>query len=167
MPHALLLATLRCFSTNILIIAGFRFALIGFKFCQPLLINRAISLLLEAESQNKTNTGRTLIGATSLIYIGISITTGVFRHNVYRLITMVRGNLVDIIYDKTLLIDASVAKQSAALTLMSTDVERVANGFEVFDALWASPFEVAIAMFLLYREIGLAFLVPVIISTGN
>lgn len=165
--HALLLTIFKCFSANILIISGFRFALIGFKFCQPLLINNAISLLLEPDSQSKTSTGRALIGATSLIYIGIALMTGLFRHNVYRLTTMVRGSLVYMIYEKTLVLDASIAKDSAALTLMSTDVERVANGFEVFDALWASSIEVAIAMFLLYREIGLAFLVPVLISIGN
>lgn len=165
--HALLLAVLRNFWVNILFIAGFRFALIAFKFCQPLLINRAISLLLEPDSQSKTNSGRALIGATSLTYIGIALTTGMFRHNVYRLITMVRGSLIGMIYDKTLVLDALKAGDSAALTLMSTDVERVANGFEVFDALWAAPVEVVIAMVLLYREIGLAFLVPVGITISN
>ena len=166
-PHALLFTVLKCFSRDIFIIVGFRMALIGFKFCQPLLINRAISLLLEEDSQSKTNVGRALIGATSFVYLGIAITTGMFKHNIYRLITMVRGTLVSKIYDKTLRLDASAAKDSAALTLMSTDVERIANGFEVFDALWADPVEIAISMYLLYREIGLAFLVPVGISVGK
>ncbi|CAH0054441.1 unnamed protein product [Clonostachys solani] len=163
-PNILLLASLRYFWQKITIIVLFRLALIGFKFSQPLLVNRAVRLLQEPESLEKTNTGRALIGATSLIYIGIALTTGAFRHNIYRLITMVRSAIVGVVYRTTLGIDADAANDSAALTLMSTDVENIASGFEVFDSLWADPIEIVIAVYLLYNEIGLAFIAPIVTS---
>ncbi|KAI9167867.1 ABC multidrug transporter B [Paramyrothecium foliicola] len=163
-PNALLWSLLRCFWLQLITIVFFRFGLIGFKFCQPLLIRRAVSLLLEPDSQQKIDTGRSLIGATALIYLGIALTTGMFRHNTYRLITMIRGAVVGLIYDATLGLNTKAATESAALTLMSTDIERIASGFELFDCLWAGPVEIAIAVYLLYDQIQLAFLAPVIVS---
>lgn len=165
--YALLLTSLKCFWFKILTIIFFRLSLIGFKFSQPLLIHRAVSLLGEPDSQEKMNTGRTLIGATSLIYIGIALMTGAFRHNVYRLITMIRSAVVGLIYRTTLILDTKTANDSAALTLMSTDVESIASGFEVFDSLWADPIEIGIAIYLLYDQIGLAFIAPVVTSLSR
>jgi ATP-binding cassette, subfamily C (CFTR/MRP), member 1 len=163
-PHSLLWATMRCFWLRFVIIVIFRLSLIGFKFCQPLLINAAVSLLLEPDSRDKTNKGGALIGATALIYTGIALATGSFRHNVYRLMTMIRGAMVDLIYSTTLNLDTSTARESAALTLMSTDIDRIASGLEVFDSLWASPIEIALSGYLLYDRTGLAFIAPIIIS---
>ncbi|KAJ3531278.1 hypothetical protein NM208_g8949 [Fusarium decemcellulare] len=162
--HSLLLATFKTFWFKILTIVFFRLCLIGFKFSQPLLIHRAVSLLEEPDSQEKTSIGRTLIGATSLIYIGIALMTGMFRHNVYRLITMVRSAIVGLIYHTTLSLDAKAASNAAALTLMSTDLESIASGFEVFDSLWADPIEIGVAIYILYSQIGLAFIAPIITS---
>ncbi|KAF4965252.1 hypothetical protein FSARC_6931 [Fusarium sarcochroum] len=162
--HSLLLATLKTFWFKILTIVFFRLCLIGFKFSQPLLIHRAVSLLEEPDSQEKMSIGRTLIGATSLIYIGIALMMGMFRHNVYRLITMIRSSIVGLIYHTTLSLDAKTASNSAALTLMSTDLESIASGFEVFDSLWADPIEIGIAIYILYSQIGLAFIAPIITS---
>ncbi|OOO04876.1 ABC transporter related protein [Aspergillus oryzae] len=51
-------------------------------------------------------------------------------------------------------------------TLMSEDFDRIAVGFEHSDVVWASPIEVALAIYILYREIGLACFAPVIIVVG-
>lgn len=167
MSYALLLSTLKCFWPEVLTIVFFRLCLIGFKFSQPLLINRAVSLLDEPDSQEKTNIGRTLIGATSLIYIGIALTTGIYRHNVYRLLTMVRSAAIDSIYHTTLGLDTKAANDAVALTLMSTDIENIASGFEHFDSLWADPVEIGVAIYLLYNQVGLAFLAPIITSLSR
>ncbi|RMZ79569.1 hypothetical protein DV737_g3391, partial [Chaetothyriales sp. CBS 132003] len=164
LSHSLLFAILKNFWFKILTVVFFRLCLIGFKFSQPLLIHRAVSLLEEPDTQEKRSIGRSLIGATSLIYIGIALMTGMFRHNVYRLMTMVRSAIVGLIYRTTLSLDAKKASNSAALTLMSTDLESIATGFEVFDSLWADPIEIGIAIYILYSQIGLAFVAPIIAS---
>lgn len=53
-----------------------------------------------------------------------------------------------------------------ALTLMSADLERIRFGLRSMHNLWASPIEIAIASWLLYRQLGLAFLAPVLVVTG-
>ena len=80
---------------------------------------------------------------------------------------MIRGGLVCIIYNVTLALDAHSAGDSAAVTLMSTDIERIGTGFSSVDILWAGPIEAGIAAYLLQREMGLACIAPVIISLGE
>ena len=41
---------------------------------------------------------------------------------------------------------------------MSTDVDRIVNFFNSFHALWSLIFKLLVALYLLYREVGLAFL---------
>lgn len=165
--YDLIWVSLRCFWRNIVAIVVFRLCLVAFRLSQPLLIHRAVSLLEEPQSLDKANTGRALIGATAVIYIGIALTTGAFRHNIYRLITMVRSGLITLIYDSTLNLDTRAATDSAALTLMSTDIECIAVGFEVFDSLWADPIEIGIATYLLYKQIGIAIIAPIIAALSR
>ncbi|CAH0058330.1 unnamed protein product [Clonostachys solani] len=162
---ALIETVFRCFWKQISYIVFYRLCLIAFNFCQPLLIHRALSLLLEPEdSPSRKNVGYALIGATLLIYIGIAVTTGLFKHNLYRLIIMLRGSLIGLIYETTLRIDSHAAKDSAAITLMSTDIDCMATGVEEMDAVWASPIEIAISIYLLYQQVGLAAITPVVIA---
>lgn len=162
--YALLWASFKCFWVKVLTTIVFRLCLIAFRFSQPLLIQRAVSLLQEPDNQDKTNTGRALIGATALIYVGIALVTGAFRHNVYRLMTMIRGGLISLIYNTTMKLDTTSAQESAALTLMSTDIECIASGLEVFDCLWADPIEIGIAIYLLFSQIGLTSVAAVVSS---
>ena len=77
---------------------------------------------------------------------------------------MVRGGLICLIFDATLHLDGYTAGESAAVTLMSTDIDRIAQGMELSDNLWAAPIEIGIAIFLLERQLGLACLAPVVIT---
>jgi ABC-type multidrug transport system fused ATPase/permease subunit len=53
-----------------------------------------------------------------------------------------------------------IADDSAALTLMSTDVERIRVGFRALHEVWASMIQAALAAWMLYNRLGLAFLAP-------
>lgn len=162
--YALLLATFICFWKPMVAAAIPRIALIAFKFCQPLLVDRAVSLLSEPYGPKETNIGRALIGATTLVYAGVAVCTAQYKHKTYRYITMMRGGLISLIYDTTLQLDAQAANEAAAVTLMSTDIDRIVAGFEWADALWAGPIEIAVAIYLLYTQIGLSCLGPVMIA---
>ncbi|KAI9649296.1 hypothetical protein NHQ30_001868 [Ciborinia camelliae] len=162
--YSLLLTILTCFKGPLLTLIFPRICLIGFKFSQPLLINRAISLIDAAETPVNKDIGYALIGATAFIYLGLAISTAQYRHQIFRVITMIRGGLVCIIYDVTLTLDANSTGDSAAVTLMSTDIERIGTGFSTVDSLWAGPIEAGIAVYLLQRELGLACIAPVIVS---
>lgn len=165
--HALLRATLSAFKLPLSKVIFPRLCVSALKFCQPLLINRAVSLISESRTQANRNDGYGLIGATALIYFGLAIGNAKYRHKNYRSVTMIRGGLISLISDVTLLLDAGLSKDSAAVTLMSTDVDRIVSGLEYSDFIWASPIEIAVALYLLSREIGLPCLMPLAISLGK
>jgi ATP-binding cassette subfamily C (CFTR/MRP) protein 1 len=137
--------------------------MVGFRFSQPLLTRRAVALLSESDNENKKEVGALLIVATALIYLGIAFSTAHFRHHIYRTMTMVRGGLATLIHDVTLELSAAAVSNGAAMTLMSTDIDRIVLGLEDFDSLFAAPIEIGLAIFLLYRDIGLACVMPVVV----
>ena len=56
---------------------------------------------------------------------------------------------------------------AAAITLMSTDVERVAKGFENIHETWAGTIEIGLGIWLLERQIGVTCLVSVAIAISE
>lgn len=165
--HSLLFAVLSCFKGSLVALILPRLCLIGFKFSQPLLINRAISLIEEPENPTNKDIGYALIAATAFIYLGLAISTAQYRHKIFRFITMIRGGLTCLIYDATLNLDSNLMGDSAAITLMSTDIERIGTGFVTIDSLWAGPIEACIAIYLLERQLGIACIAPLIVSLGK
>ena len=95
------------------------------------------------------------------------LSNGWYWHKQYRLITMVRGSLVAVIYSKTMRIDLASACASEATTLMSADVERIATGLCGMHELWATALEVGIGFWLLYRQVGLAMLSMAGLTLGD
>lgn len=80
---------------------------------------------------------------------------------------MMRAGLVAGIYSKTLDMPITAADPTAAITLMSTDVERISNGTTHIHETWANIVEVAIAIWLLERQLGVACIVPVVFGAGE
>jgi ATP-binding cassette subfamily C (CFTR/MRP) protein 1 len=71
------------------------------------------------------------------------------------------------IYRKTTEISLTALDNSAAVTLMSTDVERIINGLRLMHEFWANLIQVAIATYLLQRELGVACVAPIAVSIGR
>lgn len=71
--NSLLVTVFRTLKWPLLSIALPRLCLIGFNFSQPFLINRAISLSTEPDSQHATNVGYGLIFAYVIAYTGIAV----------------------------------------------------------------------------------------------
>ena len=80
---------------------------------------------------------------------------------------MVRGALVAAIYQKTTEISIIALDNSAAVTLMSTDVERIEQGLKQLHDFWANLIQTGIATYLLQRELGLACLAPIGLAIGK
>jgi ABC-type multidrug transport system fused ATPase/permease subunit len=79
--------------------------------------------------------------------------------------TMVRGALVNVIYKQTLDLSITALGETKAITLMSSDVERICQAILPIHSIWSSPLEIGLAIWLLQREVGLALLGPLIITT--
>ncbi|KAK1640158.1 ATPase-like protein [Colletotrichum phormii] len=138
-----------------------RLCQMGFKFCQPLMIESLLDYLQEPVGASSPNKGYGYIGAAFLIYVGMATSNSIYWYFQERFVHMARGILVSAVYRKTTVISLSAADDSAALTLMNADVERVTNGFQPIHEYWANTVEVALACWLLQRQIGAAFVAPV------
>ncbi|KAK1980152.1 hypothetical protein LZ30DRAFT_541369, partial [Colletotrichum cereale] len=140
-----------------------RLCLMGFTFCQPLMIESLLNYLQEPASSSSPNKGYGFIGAAVLIYVGMAASMSLYWYFQERFVHMVRAILASAVYRKTTTISLSAADDSSALTLMNADVERVKAGFLQTHEYWANTIEVALACWLLQRQIGAAFVAPVIV----
>lgn len=143
-----------------------RLTLTFFRFMQPLLISRITKLVSEPNSESATDRGWGLTAAFGLVYIGLAIAGGAYQHKANRLATMVRGSLVNAIYAQTLDLSITSLDESAAVTLMSSDVERICEALLPIHQIWSGPLELALAIWLLQREIGLALFGPLIVTVA-
>ena len=82
--------------------------------------------------------------------------------------TMMRGELVTLIYAKMLKLQIANVNESAAMTLMGTDVQRIAETFhELLIDIIPSIVQVAIAMYLLYVQLGIVCVAPILVTISE
>ncbi|KAI9826794.1 MAG: hypothetical protein M1819_007265 [Sarea resinae] len=143
-----------------------RMCQIGFTFAQPFLTGATVRLIGSPVDSNSKNKGYGLIAAYAIVYIGIAITTAQAQHKAYRTITMLRGALVSMIYQKTMHLSIGALEDSAPITLMSADIERIGTGLRYMHDTWASVIEIALALWLLWRQLEIASIAPIIVSFG-
>lgn len=161
-----LYATFRALLGSILVTMIPRVCLIGFNFCQPLLIRRFTEYLQQPVTENTTNQGYGLIGAYGIVYLGITISTAIYYRLTYRSLIMIRGVLVSAIYHKTTQIGIGEFDNAAAVTLMSADTERIMYALRQMHEVWANIIEVGLASWLLYTQVGFACFAPLVIAAG-
>ncbi|GLV33119.1 uncharacterized protein CBL_10466 [Carabus blaptoides fortunei] len=77
----------------------------------------------------------------------------------------IRCSLVTAIYRKTLTVGNTVLNSAfnvgEIVNFMSTDTDRIVNSCPSFHALWSIPFQLTVTLYLLYEQVGLAFLAGV------
>ncbi|GJD03582.1 ABC transporter [Colletotrichum higginsianum] len=140
-----------------------RIALLGLVFCQPFLLEALLHNLEEQETSQVANRGYGLIGATFIVYTGIPIANALYWYFQERLLCMIRAYLAAAVYRKTIQAKVSTPDNSAALTLMSADIERVRMGLMEFHEFWANPIQAGLACWLLQKKLGASFAVPIVI----
>jgi len=144
-----------------------RLCLIGFTFAQPFLISRALNILVQHPSPDSLDGGYGLIGATVLIYLGLAVSTLHYKQKLYRFATMFRGAAIALIYEHMLALPIGAYEEPAALTLMSTDVDRVIFCLVDLNECWARSIEVAVGIALLALQLGWVCVVPILVVIGK
>ncbi|KAH9885545.1 P-loop containing nucleoside triphosphate hydrolase protein [Xylariomycetidae sp. FL2044] len=158
--HGLAKALAKSLAVELTLPVGPRIAMGVFQLCQPFLINALLEYLQQPSKD--PNFGYGLIGATILIYTGIAISSAFYWYFQERAVYMARGALGSAIYQKTVNIKLS-ADDTAALTLMSTDIEQFMKGTLRIHEIWANIIQVGVACWLLSTQIGAAFVAPLIV----
>ncbi|EPS31570.1 hypothetical protein PDE_06525 [Penicillium oxalicum 114-2] len=141
-----------------------RLCLTACKFCQPFLISATIGFLSDVQTSDRKYYGPSLVGAFVLTYLGMALATAMYWRQALRFNTTVRAGLISLIYRQTTRMEASEFKSESAITLMGTDVERIVKKLRSIHEAWAAPVDVAVAVFLLARQLGIASLIPAVIS---
>ncbi|CAI7648203.1 unnamed protein product [Penicillium palitans] len=136
-----------------------RLALLCFTFCQPLFLEKLLDYLSKTELD--ANVGYGFIGASLLIYSGLAISTGFYWYFHHRMRTMSKSILATEIFIKATEARIGTGDDSAAVTLMSTDMERIDTGLRNLHETWACMVQAALAAWMLYVRIGIPFVVPV------
>ncbi|PWY81946.1 P-loop containing nucleoside triphosphate hydrolase protein [Aspergillus heteromorphus CBS 117.55] len=163
-PNALLSTCFKAFKWQISAGIPPRVMLAALNICQPLLLERSLSFTESAVNKDTDNIGYGLIGAYILVYIGLAVTMGQYQHMTYRSITMVRGGVVSMIYEKACTLSTKDADPASSVTLMSADVERIVQGWQTMHDIWGNALEIALAIYLLERQLGVSCVVPVAVA---
>lgn len=138
-----------------------RLCLLGFTFCQPFFLQRLLGFLSSNEDNSSTASG--LVAVAVLTYSGIAISTALYWYYQERFQSLLRAYLISSIYRKMAEIQHVGDGDSAAVTLMGADVERIYTGLRLIHEVWANAIQIGIASWLLQRQLGLAFLAPLVI----
>ncbi|RSL46129.1 hypothetical protein CEP54_013989 [Fusarium duplospermum] len=138
-----------------------RLVMIGFTYSQPFFIRALLEYLSDKDMPKSHGYG--LIGAAAIIYGGIAVSDALYWYFHQRALYMARGCLAAHTYRSTTEGKMTDISDAAALTLMSTDVERILHGFQSLHEFWANTIEIALGCFLLERELGLAFISPIVV----
>ncbi|KAK4204615.1 P-loop containing nucleoside triphosphate hydrolase protein [Triangularia verruculosa] len=162
--HRLLAATLAANKWILLSAIPPRLALSAFRFCLPFFIEAAVAHLDSTSKKTPSDYyGYGLIGACGLIFLGIALSRALYSRQINRLMSKTRAGLIAMIYRHMATLRACDIKDSPALTLMGTDVERIIEALRLFHELWAAVPEVAVAVWLLARQISWACIAPLIV----
>ncbi|KAL4991624.1 P-loop containing nucleoside triphosphate hydrolase protein [Aspergillus falconensis] len=159
--HALLRSCLRAYRSPFLAAVLPRLAMMGFTFCQPFLVNATVSWVGKPDAP--PDSGKALIGAYALVYMGLAVSTALYSYQNYRFVIRLRGGLISLVHGQTMHAREVDLGRTTAITLMGTDVERTISGLQSLHELWACLINIGIALYLLERQVGVACLVPAVI----
>ena len=81
----------------------------------------------------------------------------------HQLNVMSNMTIVGLIHNRCFTIKDGVFDDSAAVTLISNDVEQIMFSADLFHELWSQTIELCIGMYLLSREIGWVCIFPLLV----
>uniref|UniRef100_A0A8B9PHY6 ABC-type xenobiotic transporter n=1 Tax=Apteryx owenii TaxID=8824 RepID=A0A8B9PHY6_APTOW len=145
---------LRFYSLGLLKLAG---SLLGFS--GPLLLNLLVNFM-ESRQEPLSHGVLYALGLFAGSFLG-ALLRNQFSYEVYKVMLMVRAAVISAIYRKTLRVSStSLAHFTVGeiVNFMSTDTDRLVNFCPSFHEVWSLPFQFAITLYLLYQQVGVAFL---------
>ena len=80
------------------------------------------------------------------------------------MITMFRGSFIPIVFNQSLRLSNEAFDESTAVTMMSTDVDKISNSLEIIHEIWANVIEIAIGLWLLEMQLGWVCVAPCVVA---
>ena len=180
----LALSLVRAFAWQLFLIQLPRLALVGFAIAQPLLVKAALGYV-NNHGTLPIEFGYGLIGAFGLVYIGVAVSSCLlfvqvtvakrrqistlwYQHLTFRLLVMVRGSLIGMIFKHSLKLPVSESVGAAsAVSLMSTDMERIQQTLEWVLNIGPAVVQVGLGFWILSSYLGAVSVAPLIVALGK
>ncbi|XP_072104805.1 ATP-binding cassette sub-family C member 10 isoform X2 [Mobula birostris] len=152
---------------------GFRYYSLGILkfignmlgFAGPLLLNLLVNFMESGTEQMSKGIWYTL-GLFLSTFVG-AIILNQFNYQVMMVGMSVRAAIISAIYRKALRVNATTLSRFSVgeiVNFMSTDTDRIVNFFPSFHEVWSLPFQFGITLYLLYQQVGAAFLGGLIVG---
>lgn len=156
-----------CFLSVLHAAFGLRFYTLGLlklagnllDFSGPLLLNLLVNFM-ESRQEPLSHGILYALGLFAGSFLG-ALLRSQFRYEMNKMALMVRAAVISTIYRKALRVSsASLARFTVGeiVNFMSTDTNRLINFCHSFHELWSLPVQFAITLYLLYQQVGVAFL---------
>lgn len=91
------------------------------------------------------------------------MSNSVYSYQNLRFSLRIRGSLIALVFQRNVNTRPVDMGDITGVTLMGTDVERIVSGMQMFNELWGSLLDVAVAAWLLERQLSLACLAPIVL----
>lgn len=129
------------------------------SFAGPLLLSSLVNFMEDKTAS--LSTGAWCAAGLFATTFFACIFRNVYLFEISRVALAARAALVSAIYSKALQVSGSslaACSLGELVNLMSTDSDRVVNFCNSFHELWSLPFRFAVALYLMYLQVGVAFL---------
>ncbi|KAL4837643.1 hypothetical protein H8958_006727 [Nasalis larvatus] len=131
-------------------------------FSGPLLLSLLVGFL--EEGQEPLSHGLLYaLGLASGAVLG-AVLQNQYGYEVCKVKLQARGGVLNILYRKALQLGPSRPPTGEALNLLGTDSERLLNFAGSFHEAWGLPLQLAITLYLLYQQVGVAFVGGLILA---
>lgn len=169
-PNALLKACLRAWRLSFFGLIFARLIVTAFNFSQPFIFRRVIEMVGDTREADDLNERLGMFGGVIFMFLGQALSRTYHAHLLNRHLTRVRGGITALLIHKEHSLTDHQARQTAAVTLMSTDMDGIAEGMPRSLQLPVGIIEVGLGIYLLSGFIGVSALtvfIPVVLSTTS
>ncbi|XP_074945344.1 ATP-binding cassette sub-family C member 10 isoform X3 [Phalacrocorax aristotelis] len=145
---------LRFYSLGLLKLAGNLL-----DFSGPLLLNLLVNFM-ESQQEPLSHGVLYALGLFAGSFLG-ALLRNQFSYEVNKVTLMARAAIISAIYRKALRVSSTSLTRftmGEIVNFMSTDTSRLVNFCLSFHEVWSLPFQFGITLYLLYRQVGIAFL---------
>ncbi|XP_005439140.2 ATP-binding cassette sub-family C member 10 isoform X1 [Falco cherrug] len=145
---------LRFYSLGLLKLAGNLL-----DFSGPLLLNLLVNFM-ESRQEPLSHGVLYALGLFAGSFLG-ALLRNQFSYEVNKVMLMVRAAVISAIYRKALRVSSTSLTRFTVgeiVNFMSTDTSRLINFCQSFHEVWSLPFQFSITLYLLYQQVGVAFL---------
>ncbi|KAF9435257.1 hypothetical protein BGZ76_006612 [Entomortierella beljakovae] len=129
------------------------------SYIQPILLDNILGFIESYSTDSPQPTALGIILAIGMFFAAVlsSVSSGQFFQKAWNLAIELKTGLTSMIYRKSLVLSPDARRKATVGEItnhMSVDAERIGQAISMIPLIIATPFEIGIAVWLLYRQLG-------------